>query len=109
LRGKESLFSPWRQPWTATQCDGEERRFRVTHPHHPWCGHEFELIDHKQTWGEDRDFFHDEQGRLIALPATWTDVVLPDPFVLVLVANSRSPFRAEDLWELVQLLRRGSS
>jgi hypothetical protein len=43
---------------------GEERRFRVIHPHHPWCGHEFELIDHKQTWGEDRVFFHDEESSI---------------------------------------------
>ena len=97
----------WRQSWTAPQCAGEARRFRVTHPYHPWCGHEFELIDHKQTWGEDRVFFHDEELRLIALPATWTDVVPADPFVLV--ANGRSPFRAEDLWELAQFLRRGWS
>ena len=57
-----------------------------------------------QAWGEYRVFFHDEKERLIALPAAWTDVVPPDPFVLL--ANGRSPFRAEDLWELVQLLRR---
>ena len=41
----------------------------VTHPYHPWCGHEFELIDHQQTLGENHVSFHDKEGRLIALPA----------------------------------------
>ena len=51
-------------------------------------------------------YFHDEGERLVALPAAWTDLLPPDPFVVV--AKGRSAFRANDLWELVQLLRRVS-
>jgi hypothetical protein len=57
------------------------RCFRVIHPFHPWLGREFELVVHRRTWGEDRVFFCDERGRLVALPASWTDFLSPDPFV----------------------------
>ena len=66
----------------------------------------FELITQHQAWGEERVFFHDENERLMALPAAWTDVISADPFVAV--SQGRSLFRAEDLWELVHLLRRGT-
>jgi hypothetical protein len=39
----------------------------------------------------------------VALPAAWTDVTAPDPFVLV--ASGRAFFRAADLVELAALLR----
>ena len=92
---------------TTPQRDAGKQRFRVTHPYHPWYGREFELITHKQAWGEERVFFQDEAERLLALPAAWTDVVAADPFVLV--AHGRSLFRTQDLWELVRILRRGKS
>jgi len=41
---------------------------------------------------------------LIALPASWTDVIAIDPFVAV--AEGRSLFRADDLWELAELVGR---
>jgi hypothetical protein len=44
---------------------------------------------------------------LLALPAAWTDIVAPDPFVLA--AHGRSLFRTQDLWELVRILRGGKS
>ena len=75
----------------------------MTHPFHPWLGCEFELVAHYRTWGEDRVFFYDESARLVALPATWTDWVSPDPFVVI--AAGRSLFRADDLCELAQQVR----
>lgn len=75
----------------------------MIHPFHPWLGREFELVVHRRTWGEDRLFFYDERGRLIALPASWTDFVRPDPFIKI--AAGRSLFRAEDLCELVEQIR----
>ncbi len=57
----------------------------------------------KHTWGEHRVYFHDQDGRLRSLPAQWTSVVDPDPFVAV--AAGRSYFRIEDLLGLVTLLR----
>jgi len=41
---------------------------------------------------------------LIALPASWTDVITVDPFVAV--AEGRSLFRAEDLLDLAELVGR---
>lgn len=56
----------------------------------------------RHNWGEDRVYFHDDNGRLIAIPAAWTSVFPSDPFVWV--AAGRSPFRLQDLLELARLL-----
>jgi hypothetical protein len=88
---------------TAPRSGYAGRRFCVTHPFHPWLGREFELVEHRRTWGEDRVFFNDERARLVALPAAWTDFVSPDPFVML--AAGRSLFRVEDLCELVEQIR----
>jgi hypothetical protein len=77
--------------------------FQVTHPFHPWKGREFSLVTYRTTWGEDRVYFHDEQGRLISLPARWTSVLPPEP--LVAMAEGRSDFRVDDLLRLVALIR----
>jgi hypothetical protein len=62
------------------------------------------LVDYRQTWGEHRAYFHDEQGRLIAIPAGWTDAAAPDPFLVV--AAGRALFRMEDLMQLAKLIAR---
>jgi len=87
--------------------DGAQRRFRVTHPFHPLAGREFELVTYRHNWGEDRVYFHDDDGVLKSLPARWTSVFPEDPFVVV--AAGRSPFRIGDLRELSDLLRRLSA
>jgi hypothetical protein len=46
----------------------------------------------------------DSSGRLQRLPASWTDVVGDDPFVVV--AAGRSPLRAEELMRLADLISR---
>ena len=56
----------------------------------------------RHNWGEDRVYFHDDHERVVAIPAAWTSVSPPDPFVRV--AAGRSPFRAQDLLELARLL-----
>ena len=76
----------------------------MTHPFHPLYGYEFELIEYRRTWGEDRVYFLDSSGHLQRLPASWTDVGGEDPFVVV--AAGRSPLRLEDLLQLVDLLDR---
>ncbi|MEW6275701.1 MAG: DUF5372 family protein [Bacillota bacterium] len=77
--------------------------FQVTHPYHPLCGQEFELVTYRQNWGEDRVFFHDREGRLRSIPASWTSVGAIDPFVAV--SAGRSFFRVEDLLALIALLQ----
>ena len=44
----------------------------------------------------------DAGGELVSLPAEWTDVVVPDLFVVV--AAGRSPFHVADLLELARLV-----
>jgi len=76
--------------------------FRITHPFHPLHGRQFSLVTVRNNWGEDRVYYEGSDGRLVSIPAAWTDVVTPDP--LVILSASRSAFRLEDLLELTRLL-----
>ena len=76
--------------------------FEVTHPFHPWRGRRFTLATRKQNWGEDRVHFHDDQGRLRSLLASWTNVDEPDAFTLA--ASGRSFLRCDDLLEMTRLI-----
>ena len=73
------------------------------HPFHPLNGKSFEILSHRSSWGEDRVTFHDREGRFRSLPAPWTSVVGPDPFVAL--SAGRALFRTEDLLALVALVR----
>ncbi|MFI6368352.1 DUF5372 family protein [Nocardia sp. NPDC050630] len=77
---------------------------RVTHRFHPLCGREFEFVEHRFNWGEDRVSMRDEHGALFSLPAGWTDVAAPDPFVVI--AEGRCPFTTAGLLELAELIDR---
>ena len=61
-------------------------------------------MTYRNNWGEQRVYFHDAEGRLTALPAAWTDVFSPDPFVVI--SAGRSAFRVNDLLELTRLIAR---
>lgn len=76
---------------------------RVTHPFHPLRGREFELVDRRQTWGEDRVYYQDGD-ELKRMPATWTSAAIVDPFVAV--SAGRASFRIEDLLSLAELVAR---
>jgi len=76
--------------------------FCVTHPFHPLAGRTFPLVTVRSNWGEDRVYFHDDQGQLGCIPANWTDVVPPDP--VVALSAGRCAFRAADLVELARLV-----
>jgi hypothetical protein len=79
-----------------------KQRFRVTHPFHPLSGSEFELIEHRLNWGEDRVYYLDEAGELRSILASCTDVGAVDPSVEI--AAGRALFRFEDLLRLAALL-----
>jgi Family of unknown function (DUF5372) len=68
------------------------------------CGREFALIERRVNWGEDRVYYHDEGGRVAALPARWTSVCPADP--VVAISLGRSAFRVGDLVELAALIER---
>ncbi|MFI1919316.1 DUF5372 family protein [Nocardia sp. NPDC020380] len=76
----------------------------MTHRFHPLFGREFEFVEHRLNWGEDRVSMRDQDGRLFSLPAGWTDVVAPDPFVVI--AEGRCPFTMSALLELASLIDR---
>jgi hypothetical protein len=73
----------------------------VTHRFHPWCGRHFEFVARRRNWGEDRLYFHDEDGVLHSVLTGWTDAADVDPFVVM--AAGRCPFRLEDLLALADL------
>jgi hypothetical protein len=77
---------------------------RVTHPRHPLAGQEFEFVKRRKNWQLDRVYYVDGTGQMATLPAEWTDVVAPDPFVAL--AAGRAPFRTEDLLALAELIAR---
>lgn len=79
-------------------------RFRITHPFHPLCGAEFELVTRKLTWGEDRVFYYDPSGKLKSLLTNVTDVGPQDAFEAV--SAGRSAFRVDDLLEVRRIFDR---
>ena len=76
----------------------------MTHPFHPLAGREYEFVEHRQNWGEDRVYVHDEDGQLFSLPAGWTDAAAADPFVVV--AAGRCPFTTDGLLAVADLIER---
>ncbi len=52
--------------------------------------------------GEDQVYLYSDQNELVSIPARWTDVLAPDPFVSV--AAGRALFRTDELNKLVALL-----
>ena len=94
----------WRELSTAPPAIGEIQAFRVTHPFHPLHGRTFQLVDCRQTWGEDRVYFYDDSGQLARLPLQWTDVVPDDPTTEV--GAGRAHFRYDDLCRLADLVTR---
>ncbi|HVB45464.1 MAG TPA: DUF5372 family protein [Streptosporangiaceae bacterium] len=74
----------------------------MTHRFHPLSGREFEFVEHRHNWGEDRVYVRGEDGVLFSLPAGWTDAAPPDPFVVI--AAGRCPFTAAGLLALAGLV-----
>jgi hypothetical protein len=66
-------------------------------------GQEYDLVGFAHTWGEHRVFFRKPgDQRVYSLPAGWTDVEAPDPYVAI--SAGRSLFRTEDLLALSTLI-----
>jgi hypothetical protein len=59
-------------------------------------------VTYRHNWGEDRVYFHDDDGRLRCMPARWTSVNTADP--VATLGAGRSPFCVSDLLELVGLI-----
>ena len=76
----------------------------MTHPFHPLAGRDFEFVEHRQNWGEDRVYLRDEDGELFSLLTAWTDAGAVDPFTVI--ADGRCPFTAGGLLALADLIGR---
>ena len=75
---------------------------RITHPFHPACGEEFELI---RTWrwrDEERALLATADGAPFGVPGAWTSLAAPEPFVVV--SAGRACFRPVDLTRLADLI-----
>ena len=59
-------------------------------------------MTYRHNWGEDRVYFHDDEGRLRSLSAGWTSIGPDDPFVVV--SAGRAVFHTVGLLELTALL-----
>ncbi len=88
--------------WIAPGGDDAAGVFRIVHPFHPLCGRQFKLVTIRHNWGEDTLYYHNAKGALVSVPAHWTDRIPADP--LVTVSAGRSPFRLENLLELIRLV-----
>jgi hypothetical protein len=77
---------------------------RITHPFHPLCGRELELICRRHHWGEDRVVYAGEDGRLCTIASAFTDIDPVDGFRLV--SADRAAFRPIDLLALCEALDR---
>ena len=75
----------------------------MTHPYHPLCGQTLELAARNREFGEDRVFYSGPDGRMRYLPARWTSLGAPDPFVIA--AAGKTYFRLEDLVRLAELIK----
>ena len=72
-------------------------------PFHPLRGKQFDLVEHRCIYAESYLFFYDPFGRLLQIPAVWTDFLKTDAFVEAAVG--RSPLPAGSLLELAELLK----
>jgi Family of unknown function (DUF5372) len=59
-------------------------------------------VDRRQTWGEDRVYYHDDAGKLCRMNAQWTSAAEADLFVVT--SAGRSSLRVSDLLELVGVI-----
>jgi hypothetical protein len=66
-------------------------------------GQAFECLAVRHTWGEERVFFHDDQGHLRSIPRAWTSLTPADAWLMV--SAGRSLLRMADCLALVSWVR----
>lgn len=68
---------------TTSYRDSSAGVFEVTHPFHSLYGQQFEPVEFRSNWGEERVYYHEANGRLKSLPAYWTSRCAPDPVIAI--------------------------
>jgi len=82
---------------------------RVTHPFHPLSGRQLVCVGERYNRYGARLLLRIDSDRVCSVPRQWTDVVAPDPEIVI--GKGRAVLRFADLLELVDLVarhRRGS-
>jgi len=74
----------------------------VIHPFHPDHDREFLFLGSKGQAGKDRLVLQHEDGTSFTIPATWTDSVAPDPYVVV--GEGRVHLRIPELATLCEIV-----
>ena len=74
------------------------------HPFHPLAGRQLVCVGERYNRYGKRLLLRADDDRVCSVPPQWTDVVAPDPEIVV--SEGRSPFRVTDLVELADLLAR---
>jgi len=101
--GRSYCAGFWTDTPTALGAGEVPVRFSITHPFHPLCDQQFELIGLHHNWHEDRVLFRARgEDRTESLPRRWTGRAPVDPFRER--SAGRAWFSVEDLLCLVELV-----
>ena len=76
--------------------------FRITHPFHPLVGQKFEIVERRAIRTHDLVFYLDASGCLRSIGASCTNLVTPDP--VVVIGAGRAHFRVVDLLALRRIV-----
>ena len=88
---------------STTSCVDGRKTFKIIHPFIPQHNNEYEFVDRRQTWGQDRVVYFDENGNAATILSSWTDVAEPDIFIVQ--SAGRCNFKYSDLVELSKILK----
>ena len=76
----------------------------MTHPFHPLSGQAFVCVGERCNWYGVRVLLSVDDDTVYAVPQQWTDLVAPDPEVVM--GNARALMHVADLVELAKLVDR---
>jgi Family of unknown function (DUF5372) len=76
----------------------------VTHPFHPLSGRQLVCVGERYNRYGTRLLLRVDQDHVYSVPRQWTDMVAPDPEVVI--GEGRSLLRVADLLELADLVSR---
>ncbi|MFZ1415620.1 MAG: DUF5372 family protein [Defluviicoccus sp.] len=76
----------------------------VTHPFHPFRGRPAVCVGERYNRAGRRLLLRFDDGAICSVPPQWTDVVAPDPEIVM--GQGRALFRVADLMELALLVAR---
>ncbi|WP_164851142.1 DUF5372 family protein, partial [Sinorhizobium meliloti] len=88
----------------AASTNADQQLVRVTHPFHPLFPMQLPCVGRRCNPHGERLLLQTEDATVWAVPPQWTDLVSPDPEVVM--GNGRSLLRVVDLMELAALVER---